>query len=243
MAKTLSREAESALFDAGNAEAVIVAHLPLVRGMADKYSRGRPWLFDDLIQQGALGLMRAARTFDSSKGFRFMTYAKPWVRLMIERHMFAVFSLTTFGCSSTHQDAIRAYRNGKATDTKSIAAVLHSGDHTADRVLDMLRATEVPMHVTRPGSREGEEWIASESNPERDLAAVELARQIREGLACLDDRERDVIYRRIMADEPEGLTEIGLTHGVSRERIRQIQRDATQKLLRILRSSHKEEAA
>lgn len=243
MAKTLSREAEAALFGAGDTNAVVEAHLPYVRGVADRYSRGRPWLFDDLVQQGALGLMRATKRFDPALGFRFLTYAKPWVRMMIERHMFAIFSLTTFGCSSTHQDAIRAFRNGKATDTNAIAEVLHSGDHAADRVLDMLRSTEVPVHVTRPGSREGEEWIASESNPERDLAAAELAREIREALACLDARERDVIERRIMADEPEGLTEIGLTHGVSRERIRQIQVMATKKLLQVLKRCHKEQAA
>lgn len=239
----LSREQERAHFANGNQDAVIVAHLPFVRSMADRYSRGRPWLFDDLVQQGAIGLMRAASKFDSARGFRFLTYAKPWVRMMIERHVFHVFSHTNFGKSSIHQEAIRAYRNGKATDVRSMRLLLGGTEYGAEAVLEMVTSTETPIHVTRDGSREGEEWLASTSDPERDLAAAELAARIADALALLDDRERDVIRRRIMADEPEGLTEIGSDYGVSRERIRQIQVVATKKLVRILSQVDKEQAA
>jgi RNA polymerase primary sigma factor len=222
-------------------EELVEANLRLVIYVAKGYA-GRGVALDDLIQEGAIGLIRAAERFDHRRGFRFSTYGFWWIRQ-------AILSLIADTgrtirlpqhVSRQLEDAERAERGlaqqlGRAARPHEVAAALGC---SAAELRRLRAAAEAPASLSAPvGDGDGaelHELIADECGESPfDTAAETLRREhLVRALAVLPPRERDVIELRfgLSGDHPRTLEEIGRLHGLPRERVRQIESQALRKL-------------
>jgi len=212
---------------------LVEANLRLVIWVAKKYGG---LSFIDRIQEGNIGLMRAAERFDYRRGAKFSTYAVWWIRQAITRavadggrtirlpvHIHETLRKVDRARQQLHSET------GKAPEEKQIATLL---ELPVDRVARLLRVSDEPI----PLDGEEADWIAnivdaSMPAPDEVLALANMQMLIRSQLEILDERERDIICRRFGIDrEEQTLEEIGQLYGVTRERIRQIETKAIRKL-------------
>jgi RNA polymerase sigma-32 factor len=238
--KTLSRAEERALVLAGNMDAVVVAHLPLVYGIASRYARAGRTAVDDLVQQGCLGLVQAAKRFEIERGNRFLTYATPWVHMQIRRYLEAGLRMVRVGLCGEQRTAIRLVRIGQAKSVDDLVTMTGMSRPMAERMWPML---SLPDARFERWNEDGElrEWIPSESaSPEEQYGEAEKRHQVlaavRDVIAALPARERDIVELRWMADEPATLEALGERHGVSRERVRQVEVEVKKKFVKALRA-------
>ena len=219
---------------------LVVAHLRLVIAAAQPYVGGSVSL-DDLVSEGCVGLMEAARRFDPERGNRFSTYAVWWVRAHLRRFALAnrriVSSPSTRNARRILGGMGRAQRQltqelGRAPHRDEIAEVL--GVPAGD--VAMVEAAVSGRDVTLSPADEGpSREIASEwGSPEDEAAATELRAKNAEAVAGamdrLSDREQEIVRRRLLDEERMSLAALGQRFGVSRERVRQIQQRAQAKL-------------
>jgi RNA polymerase sigma-32 factor len=215
-------------------ERLIAANLRYVIGIAHEYRRwGIP--LDDLIQQGSLGLLHAARRFDKAQGASLRTYAAYWIRAEIRDYVVRGYRIVRLGTTRTERRALRAYRSSPVPDVESLAALsgmplarcklLWAVISQRDRSLEApTRDGLVPKDLVRD-EREGPEAQAAR-NEER----ARLALRVQDALSELSEREQLIVRSRLMSDEPETLEGIGEKLGVSRERVRQLESRARQKI-------------
>jgi len=219
---------------------LLVSHVRLVLSIAHKYRRhGLP--LEDLVSEGNLGLCEAARRFDLSKGTRFSTYAAWWVRALIRRYTIA--NRRIVGAPSTRAarrliSKLRQTQRELAAElgvppTKAqIAERLDVTVADVEQVETALSGRDVSLAPTPDGhvvelrcDRQSPEELASQHE------ASELNRRsIHEALERLEDRERLIIHKRLLVDDRETLADIGAQLGLSRERVRQLELRACQKL-------------
>ncbi len=220
--------------------ALLVSHLRLVLSVAQKYT-GHGVTLEDLVAEGNLGLVEAARRFDREKGTRFSTYAAWWVRALIRRYTIA--NRRIVGAPST-RNGRRLLSTLRATQRR--LAVELGAQPTRERVAEELSVTpeEVAMVESALSGRDvslgptddGQvlELPSELSSPEQQAAEHEIhelnAEQIAEALSHLDERERVIVEKRILGEDKDTLADIGATMGLSRERVRQIELKARQKL-------------
>jgi RNA polymerase sigma-32 factor len=214
---------------------LLASHLRLVLSIAQKYT-GHGIALDDLIAEGNLGLIEAARRFDFGKASRFSTYAAWWVRALVRRYTLdnrrIVRAPSTrnarrlwSGLRKTQREL--AQELGRTPTLEQLAARLCVSTEEVEMVEMALRARDVPVGAQDAGAVD---VPASEISPE-DEAAEREARErniagVRRALAKLAPRERAIIERRLLSDEGETLSEIGHTLGLSRERVRQLEKRA-----------------
>jgi len=236
----LAREEEHALavkWQAGDkraGEKIVEACLPFVITIALEYRRwGVP--LEDIIQQGNLGLLRAAAKFDPSKDCRLATYAAYWIRAEIREYVVRAYRVVRLGTTKSERRALRAYRTTRESDPEALAKV--SG-LTPDRVrllLPLLTARETSLDAAANDTAPFGDRIASATpTPEEDAGARELRdrakRAVADAMKTLSDRERMIVAARMMNDEPVTLQELGDKLGVSKERVRQLEERARGKL-------------
>jgi RNA polymerase sigma-32 factor len=213
---------------------IVEACLPFVVSIALEYRRwGVP--LEDIVQQGNLGLLRAAQKFDPKKECRLATYAAYWIRAEIREYVVRAFRVVRLGTTKGERKALRAFRRTKNTDPASLAKLSGLSEERVRLLLPLLAARESSLDATTNDVGPAVERMASSvATPEEEAAHEQLSAQaeraVRHAVAVLDEREQMIVKARLMADDPETLQELGAKLGVSKERVRQIEARARTKL-------------
>ena len=238
------------------AERMVTSHLRLVAKIAMGY-RGYGLPIGDVISEGNIGLMHAVKRYDPDKGFKLATYAMWWIKAQIQEYVLRSWSLVKIGTTSGQKKLffnlrkmkgrIQALEEGdlKPDQVKYIAKNL--GVQEAE-VVSMNRrlmgdaSLNAPLRSDADGDGEWQDWLVDDTDsPEMAYANNEEADQrngmLNVALKSLTDREREVIQARKLQDEPATLEDLSQKFGVSRERIRQIEVRAFEKLQRAVKAA------
>ena len=241
--------------DSGSAHQMVTSHLRLVAKIASGY-RGYGLPLGELISEGNIGLMQAVKRFDPERGFRLATYAMWWIRAAIQEYILHSWSLVKIGTTAAQKKLFFNLRK-----LKGHIEAFEEGDLTPEHVgeiADRLNVTEaevVMMNRRMAGSdhslnaplradSEGEwiDWLADDSaSQEIQLAESEeySKRQdlLKSSLSILNERERHILTERRLSEEPSTLEDLSKVYGISRERVRQIEVRAFEKLQKSIRNA------
>jgi len=241
--------------DSDAAEKLVTSHLRLVARIAMGY-RGYGLPIGEVISEGNVGLMQAVKRFEPDKGFRLATYAMWWIRASIQEYILRSWSLVKMGTTAAQKKLFFNLRRAK-----SQLQALEEGDLKPEHVKIIANKLGVPEEDVvnmnrrlggdaslnapiRAESESGEwqDWLADEtpSQEERLVEDEELQRRksyLSSAMSVLNDRERRVFEARRLAEEPATLEELSEEFGVSRERIRQIEVRAFEKVQKAVTST------
>ena len=234
--------------DRDAAHRLIISHLRLVAKIASGY-RGYGLPIADLISEGHIGLMQAVERFEPERGFRFSTYAVWWIKAAIQEFILRSWSLVKMGTTASHRKLFFSLRKAK-----SRISVLDEGDMRPDQVkliakrlgvteravIDMNRRLggDASLNDTIREDRDSTEWqdwlVGDSPDQETTLAAKEEFDNRRNALSvvlgALNARARRIFESRRLAEDPMTLAELADEFGVSRERVRQIEVRAFEKV-------------
>ncbi len=241
--------------DAHAAERLVTSHLRLVAKIAMSY-RGYGLPLGELISEGNVGMMQAIRRFDPDRGFRLATYAMWWIRAAIQEYILHSWSLVKIGTTAAQKKLFFNLRK-----LKGQIQAMEEGDllpdhlaTIADRlgvpeseVVNMNRRLSSPdQSLNAPLRDEGEgewqDWLVENSDDqEYQLAArQELGgrrRLLARAMKGLSERERDILLQRRLKDAPATLQDLSERYGISRERVRQIEVRAFEKLQKSVKNA------
>ena len=219
--------------------AMIERNLRLVHSLAQRY-RGRGAAYDDLVQEGTIGLVRAVERFDHRRGLKFSTYAAWWIRRSLA---YAVVDARTIRIPSNAADRLAAIRRAEselerlAPGSPSTEAIAERTGLSVRRVQALREAASVTASLDEPVGTDGSalgDLIADGHavDPWRHTDERETHRQLWSMVGTLPDRHREVLLRRygLRGEEPETHAEIGARLGVGEERSRQLERESLQRL-------------
>ena len=234
--------------DVKAAHKLVTSHLRLVAKIASGY-RGYGLPLSDLISEGNIGMMHAVKRFEPEKGFRLATYAMWWIKASIQEYILRSWSLVKIGTTAAQK---KLFFNLKKI--KSKISALDESDLTPEQVDKISTELSVPKKevismnrrisgsdyslnapLTKDGEGEWQDWLEDDTqNQEASFAETEeylLKKNImNDALKVLSDREKDIICERQLNENPLTLEDLSLRYGVSRERIRQIESKAFEKL-------------
>jgi RNA polymerase sigma-32 factor len=235
--------------DSASAHRLVTSHLRLAAKIAMGY-RGYGLPQAEVISEANVGLMQAVKRFDPEKGFRLATYAMWWIRASIQEYILRSWSLVKLGTTSAQKKLFFNLRKAKAKvgaleegdlRPENVAKIAHDLSVSEEEVVAMnrrLAGSDASLNATvgsEDGGAQWQDWLededsdqagAYEEKDELDTRRALLA----QAMSVLNDREKDVLIQRRLADEPKTLEDLSESYGVSRERIRQIEVRAFEKL-------------
>ena len=238
--RTLDRQTERDLAQrwiAGDQEAgarIVEGCLPFVVSIALEYRRwGVP--LEDIIQQGNLGLLKAAEKFDPKRECRLATYAAYWIRAEIREYVVRAFRVVRLGTTKGERRALRAYRRTNTTDPVALAKISGLSEERVRLLLPLLAGREVSLDAgTNDMPPAIDRLPTTAMTPEDEASSHEITAQagraVRAAVEELDERERMIVKERLMTEDPPTLQELGNRLGVSKERVRQLEKRARTKL-------------
>jgi len=244
--------------DRDAAHRLVTSHLRLVAKIAMGY-RGYGLPIGEVISEGNVGLMQAVKRFEPEKGFRLATYAMWWIRAAIQEYILRSWSLVKMGTTANQKrlffnlrrlkGQIQALDDGdlKPEQVEQIATKLGV---TEDDVVSMNRRLGGDASLNAPlradsESGEWQDWLVDDSpgQEERLVESEELdnrRRLLKDAMGVLNDRERRIFEARRLAEDPVTLEDLSSEFGVSRERVRQIEVRAFEKVQKAVKKSAKE---
>ena len=234
--------------DVEAAHKLVTSHLRLVAKIAMGY-RGYGLPVGELISEGNIGMMQAVKRFDPDRGFRLATYAMWWIRAAIQEYVLHSWSLVKIGTTAAQKKLffnlrkikgqIKAFEDGDLAP-ETVSEIARRLDVPEHEVVNMNRRLAAPDHsLNAPlridGDGEWQDWLEDTSpNQETELAASEeltLRRQmLGTAMSNLNDRERHILTQRRLTEEPMTLEELSQIYKISRERVRQIEVRAFEKV-------------
>ncbi|SNX74620.1 RNA polymerase RpoH-like sigma 32 subunit [Cereibacter ovatus] len=236
--------------DTSAAHRLVTSHLRLAAKIAMGY-RGYGLPQAEVISEANVGLMQAVKRFDPDKGFRLATYAMWWIRASIQEYILRSWSLVKLGTTSAQKKLFFNLRKAKAKlgaleegdlRPENVAQIAKDLSVSESEVIDMnrrLSGADASLNATigsdGDGSTQWQDWLEDEdSDQAADYAErneLEMRRELlAEAMSVLNDREKDILVQRRLSDDPVTLEELSDGYGVSRERIRQIEVRAFEKL-------------
>ncbi len=228
--------------DAAAGDKLIKASLPFVISIALEYRRwGIP--LEDLVQQGNLGLLKAAKKFDPGRDCRLITYAVYWIRAEIRDYVVRGYRLVRIGTTKNERRAMRSYRKTREDDPAALAASSGLSVEQAERLLPMLRARDVSLDATFDGESPQIDRLAADGpTPDETVWAerfrAQAAERVRRALDRLPEREAMIVRERLLVDDPVTLVAVGTRLGISKERVRQLEERARKRLREDLAELH-----
>ena len=241
--------------DSKAAHQLVTSHLRLVAKIAMGY-RGYGLPLSELISEGNVGMMQAVKRFDPDRGFRLATYAMWWIRAAIQEYILHSWSLVKMGTTAAQKKLFFNLRKLKGQmqaieegdlSPEQVTAIATKLEVPEQDVVNMNRRLAAPDHSLNAPLRaesEGEwqDWLVDEtSNQEISLAEQEelgkRRKLLQAAMTGLNDRERDILMERRLRDNPTTLEDLSQKYGISRERVRQIEVRAFEKLQKAVKNA------
>jgi RNA polymerase sigma-32 factor len=237
------------------AHRLVTSHLRLVAKIAMGY-RGYGLPLSELISEGNVGMMQAVKRFDPDRGFRLATYAMWWIRAAIQEYILHSWSLVKMGTTAAQKKLFFNLRKLKGQlqaidegdlSPEHVRKIAKELDVPEADVINMNRRLASPDHSLNAPLRaesEGEwqDWLVDESDDQEQTLGerqeLGLRRDLlRAAMAHLTERERDILMERRLRDEPTTLEDLSQKYGISRERVRQIEVRAFEKLQKAIKAA------
>jgi RNA polymerase sigma-32 factor len=245
--------------DADAAHKLVTSHLRLVAKIAMGY-RGYGLPVSELISEGNVGMMQAVKRFDPERGFRLATYAMWWIRASIQEYILHSWSLVKMGTTAAQKKLFFNLRRIKGQmrhleegdlPPESVKKIAKSLAVTEDDVVQMNRRLAAPDRslnapVRQEGEGEWQDWLVdpAESQETRLVESDELKQRTRlltDALKMLNPRERFILTERRLKEDPATLEDLSGKYGISRERVRQIEVRAFEKLQKAIKNAAERE--
>ncbi|HEY5211284.1 MAG TPA: RNA polymerase sigma factor RpoH [Stellaceae bacterium] len=239
------------------AQKLVTSHLRLVAKIAMGY-RGYGLPLADLIAEGNVGMMQAVKRYDPERGFRLATYAMWWIRASMQEYILHSWSLVKMGTTAAQKKLFFNLRRMKGRiqaiddgdlSPENLAKIATELRVPESDVIDMNRRLAGPDHsLNAPvrndseGGGEWQDWLVDDSDDQEEtlgeMEELGLRRDLlTAAMAHLTPRERDILNERRLRDEPTTLEDLAQKYGVSRERVRQIEVRAFEKLQKLIKVS------
>lgn len=242
--------------DSDAAHKMVTSHLRLVAKIAMGY-RGYGLPIGEVISEGNVGLMQAVKKFEPEKGFRLATYAMWWIRASIQEYILRSWSLVKMGTTAAQKKLFFNLRKAKSQISafeegdlrpEQVSAIATKLGVLDSEVISMNRRLSGPdaslnAPLRADGESEWQDWLADDDQVSQETVVAENEEKslrmtlLEEAMVELTDRERHILTERRLKDEPTTLEDLASQYGVSRERVRQIEVRAFEKLQKSMREA------
>ena len=239
-----------------SAEKLVTSHLRLVAKIAMRY-KGYGLPMNEIISEGNVGLMQAVKKFEPEKGFRLATYAMWWIKASIQEYILRSWSLVKIGTTTAQKKLffnLKKLKNQIATKNEGdlkkdeVEKIANTLNVSEDEVISMnRRLSGKEQSLNAPIGEDGDEWqdwvVDKEMDQELKIAHQEELDQrkdlLQDSIKILNDREKEILYARRLNENPSTLEDLSKKFKISRERIRQIENKAFEKLQKHMLNSAK----
>jgi len=239
-----------------SAEKLVTSHLRLVAKIAMRY-KGYGLPMNEIISEGNVGLMQAVKKFEPEKGFRLATYAMWWIKASIQEYILRSWSLVKIGTTTAQKKLffnLKKLKNQIAPKNEGdlkkdeVEKIANTLDVSEDEVISMnRRLSGKEQSLNSPIGEDGDEWqdwvVDKEMDQELKIAHQEELDQrkdlLQDSIKILNDREKEILYARRLNENPSTLEDLSKKYKISRERIRQIENKAFEKLQKHMLNSAK----
>ncbi|WP_343560184.1 RNA polymerase sigma factor RpoH [Kiloniella sp. b19] len=241
--------------DVDSAHTLVTSHLRLVAKIAMGY-RGYGLPVAELISEGNVGMMQAVKRFDPEKGFRLATYAMWWIRASIQEYILHSWSMVKIGTTAAQKKLFFNLRKLKGQmsaiddgdlSPEQVTKIADTLDVPENDVIQMNRRLAAPDNslnapLRQDGDGEWQDWLVDESESQEQVLAEneELTKRralLQNAMKSLNEREQHILSERRLKEDPTTLEDLSQEYGISRERVRQIEVRAFEKLQKAIRNA------